>query len=82
MHRMLFLPTVGLGVLTAFAPTEIRAQNPRDVEHARINALAGGPTSARDAYLLRRYGCFSGTPSAFCHGMHYYRAHSRGVHRR
>ena len=46
-----------------------------------MNALAGGPTNARDAELLERYGCLSGTASAFCHsqahGMHYYRAHRR-----
>jgi len=48
------------------------------VEHARMNALAGGPTNARDAWYLERYGCYSGTRSAFCQGLahprHYYRA--------
>ena len=52
-----------------------------EVEHARMNALAGGPTNARDAELLERYGCYSGTRSAFCqslaHPRHYYRAHRR-----
>jgi hypothetical protein len=46
-----------------------------DVEHARMNALAGGPISARDAELLERWGCYSGTRSAFCeqlnHGASY-----------
>ena len=27
-----------------------------EVEHARMNALAGGPTNAHDAWLLERYG--------------------------
>jgi hypothetical protein len=27
-----------------------------DVEHARMNALAGGPTNEHDAWLLERYG--------------------------
>jgi hypothetical protein len=31
-----------------------------------MNALAGGPTNARDAELLERYGCYSGTRSGFC----------------
>ena len=82
MRRILSRATVGLGILAASAPTEVRAQNPRDVEHARMNALAGGPTNAHDAYLLRRYGCFSGTRSPFCHGVHYYRGYPRGVYRR
>ncbi len=52
-----------------------------EVEHARMNALAGGPTNAHDAWLLERYGCYSGTRSAFCQGLahprHYYRARRR-----
>lgn len=37
-----------------------------ELEHARANARAGGPLSDRDAELLERYGCLSGTNSAFC----------------
>ena len=38
-----------------------------EVEAARANARAGGPTNARDAELLERYGCLSGTyASRFC----------------
>lgn len=37
-----------------------------EVESARANARAGGPVSERDAELLERYGCLSGTRSAFC----------------
>jgi hypothetical protein len=37
-----------------------------ELEHARANARAGGPISERDAELLERYGCLSGTDSPFC----------------
>lgn len=37
-----------------------------EVEAARANARAGGPVSERDAELLERYGCLSGTRSRFC----------------
>jgi hypothetical protein len=37
-----------------------------ELEHARANARAGGPISERDAELLERYGCLSGTNSDFC----------------
>lgn len=37
-----------------------------ELESARANARAGGPVSERDAELLERHGCLSGTASAFC----------------
>src|SRR5262245_21124693 len=37
-----------------------------ELEAARANARAGGPVSARDAELLERWGCLSGTRNAFC----------------
>lgn len=37
-----------------------------ELEHARANARAGGPISERDAELLERWGCLSGTNSSFC----------------
>jgi len=37
-----------------------------ELEAARANARAGGPVSARDAELLERHGCLSGTRSDFC----------------
>lgn len=40
-----------------------------ELEHARANARAGGPVSERDAELLERYGCLSGTKSAFCESL-------------
>jgi hypothetical protein len=80
MHRLILtVAAVGLGALATSA--EVRAQAWWDVENARMNALAGGPTNARDAELLERYGCYSGTRSAFCQGLahprRYYRARRR-----
>jgi hypothetical protein len=56
-----------------------------DLESARANARAGGPTSEYDRDLLRRYGCSSGTHSPYCrshrtHSQH--RTHQRRVYRR
>jgi hypothetical protein len=48
-----------------------------ELEAARANARAGGPNSERDAELLSRYGCSSGTRSVFCAHTH----HSRRVER-
>jgi len=52
--------------LFAFGAGEIRAGSYWELESARANARAGGPISDRDAELLERYGCLSGTESAFC----------------
>lgn len=49
----------------AAAPTTVAADSYWEVEAARANARAGGPTNARDAELLERYGCLSGTRSGF-----------------
>jgi hypothetical protein len=82
MHRKLTAAAVGL--LALATPGIVAAHGlgeAGEVEHARMNALAGGPTNARDAELLERYGCYSGTRSAFCQGLahprRYYRAHRR-----
>jgi hypothetical protein len=61
MRRSITL--VALIAATAFPAN---ADSYWDVEAARANARAGGPTNARDAELLDRYGCLSGTRSAFC----------------
>ena len=45
-----------------------------ETEAARANARAGGPTNARDAELLERYGCLSGTRSEFCSRLEHRRA--------
>lgn len=58
----------------------VAAQGWWDVESARMNALAGGPTNAYDASLLAQYGCYSGTRSAFCQNLSRER-HSRRSYR-
>jgi hypothetical protein len=55
---------IALAALAGLGPA--RADNIWDVENARANARAGGPVSAYDAELLDRWGCLSGTNSAFC----------------
>lgn len=60
------LVALGMAVFAAAAPTLVAADSYWDVEAARANARAGGPTNARDAELLERYGCLSGTRSRFC----------------
>lgn len=53
-----------------------------ELEAARANARAGGPTNERDAELLQRYGCTSGTNSPTCEPHRYYRHPQRHSHRR
>jgi hypothetical protein len=57
---------LGFAAMALAAPTAVLADSYWEVEAARANARAGGPTNARDAELLDRYGCLSGTRSAFC----------------
>lgn len=52
-----------------------------EVESARANARAGGPVSERDAELLDRYGCLSGTRNAFCERREQRNRHVRGERR-
>ncbi len=84
MHRLIYA-TVGLLALAASGAAAARGLGEAAaVEHARMNALAGGPTNAYDAELLERYGCYSGTRSAFCqrlaHPRRYYRSRRRIHH--
>jgi hypothetical protein len=65
MHRVR-LAAIGLSALVALDPAAVRADTIWDVENARANARAGGPVSAFDKELLERWGCLSGTRSAFC----------------
>ena len=85
MHRSI-LAAVGLVVLAASTPAAAAGlAEAGELEHARANARAGGPVSERDAELLERWGCLSGTRSAFCQGLahrgHWYRAHRRRAYR-
>jgi hypothetical protein len=58
------MAAIAVAALTSFGPA--RADSMWDVENARANARAGGPISGYDAELLERWGCLSGTRSAFC----------------
>lgn len=65
--RTLIVTLVILGVAAALKPAIAGGLSAAgELEHARANARAGGPISGRDAELLERYGCLSGTRSAFC----------------
>jgi hypothetical protein len=69
MHKTR-IAALAVGAVAAFAPAIApRAETFWELEHARANARAGGPVSERDAELLERYGCLSGTKNAFCEGL-------------
>jgi len=66
---------VAVAPVAARAPVVARADDPIDLEHARALARAGGRMGSYDADLLSRWGCTSGTRSAYCpHYGHHYRA--------
>lgn len=67
MYRII-VAAAALGMLATSTPASARGGlgEAGELEAARANARAGGPTNARDAELLERYGCLSGTNSAFC----------------
>ena len=80
MQRVVAILTICL--LISFASRGALADVPSDVEGARYNALFGGPVSAHDGELVRRWGCLSGTRSTVCGTEgHRYRAY-RGIRRR
>jgi hypothetical protein len=88
MHRLVVAAAasvVGLGVLSASGPAAAGLGEAAALEHARMNALAGGPTNSYDADLLERYGCLSGTNSPVCHPHAYrgrwYRGHRHRTYR-
>jgi hypothetical protein len=77
---------LAFGALLTFGTTLARADTYFELEAARANARAGGPVSERDAELLERYGCLSGTKNAFCERLRQrdnkaYRADKRRVRR-
>ena len=63
--RIVFM-AIGLMALTVSTPASAGLGEAAELEHARANARAGGPISDRDAELLERYGCLSGTDNDFC----------------
>lgn len=86
MHWTTLTAALGLGAVIALGPATVRADSYWELEAARANARAGGPVSERDAELLERYGCLSGTKSAFCERLsqrdkRYYREDRRRARR-
>jgi hypothetical protein len=84
--RLAGLTAISAAAFVIAAPAIATAQTYWEVEAARANARAGGPTNAYDADLLRRYGCLSGTNSSFCKslnrgddGRRYYRKSRRSA---
>lgn len=57
---------LAVGMMGAMAAQPVAADSMWEVAHARANARAGGPISGYDAEMLERWGCLSGTRSAFC----------------
>ncbi len=60
--RQLTWAAVASGLALIIAPVAGQANTLWEVESARGNARAGGPTNAYDADLLATYGALSGTP--------------------
>ena len=86
MHRLI-LAAAGMALLSVSTPASAGGLvEAGELEHARANARAGGPVAERDAELLERYGCTSGTRSPACgprhSGYRYYqpRHHHRHHH--
>ena len=67
MTRTILIAAAAVWAFAASAPATARgAGEAGELEHARANARAGGPVSERDAELLERWGCLSGSESKFC----------------
>jgi len=86
MHRLILaVAALGLIMLAASCPPASArglGGEAAEVVSARANARAGGPLSERDAELLERWGCLSGTRSAFCQPRAYRRYKRRRRRRR
>jgi hypothetical protein len=83
MHRVIAMAAIGLGVLAAAGDVAARGLGEAgELEAARANARAGGPISERDAELLERWGCLSGTDSAFCRRLDHRARHRARARRR
>ena len=67
--KMFFMSAAAVAGLALGATASAEARGlgvAAEVEAARANARAGRPISGRDAELLERYGCLSGTDNDFC----------------
>lgn len=82
MSRLIAI-AAGMAMLAAAAPANAGGGGEAaELQAARSNARAGGPVSARDAELLQRYGCESGTRSWACSNGRPHRSHYYGRYRR
>lgn len=82
MHKTLFA-IVGVSLLALSQPAAAGGLvEAGELEHARANARAGGPVSERDAELLERHGCLSGTRNGFCERLDDERRRPHHKHRR
>ncbi len=82
MYRLALI-AAGFAMLAAPGPATARGLGEAgEVEAARANARAGGPVSERDAELLERYGCLSGTNSAFCKKLEHRNSYRTQRHRK
>ena len=67
MTRTLMIATAVAACVFGTVSTSARGLGEAgELEAARANARAGGPVSERDAELLERWGCLSGTNNNFC----------------
>ncbi len=89
MHRLILSVALGLILglilimLVAAGPASAGAGGEAGELHAaRLNALAGDIVSARDAELLERYGCLSGSRAAICQSQSHRRYRRRRRRRR
>jgi len=91
MHRAISAAAIGLILglilimLVAAGPASAGGGEVQETVAARANARANapyGPTNARDAELLERWGCLSGTRSAFCQAQSHRRYRRRRRRRR
>ena len=75
--------TLGLVSLVAATPASAGlGGEAAELVAARHNALAGDIVSARDAELLKRWGCLSGSRAAICQPRAHRRYKRRGRRRR
>jgi hypothetical protein len=84
MRQVIAVVVTGLSVVAAAGGAVAGGlSEAAELESARANARAGGPVSERDAELLQRWGCLSGTDNQFCRRLeHRERHHSRQVYPR
>jgi len=84
MRGLIFAISI-LGLVSLVAATPASAGlggEAAELVGARMNALAGDIVSERDAELLERYGCLSGSRAAICQPRSHRRYKRRRTRRR